>query len=466
MQLSKFNRRQLGFGIAGGVILLLLLIYGIGVLYYQGHYLPSTTVAGQSISNQSIESAKTKIQSELENKTILFSEKEQPIGTVALKDLGVTSHFDEQLTQLMAEQNATDWPLALLKLKRSELQVTPETVRFDEAIIKDLIYSLGVNNEERTPAEDAYILDDDNVFSIIPEVYGNQINNESMTQTLFSALNHNQLEVDLKDAYIQPQIKKEDPTLNDNLKKIALMESSQITLTFDGNEVTIPKENISSWIYIDEEGAPQVDRALVEDYVRELNYQYAGLFQPRQFMSTYQGEVTIQPGTYGWYIDRHTEPDNIIADIHEGATITREPVIGGDGYGMGDSVGNSYVEVDILNQTMFIYLDGVLVLQTPVVTGKTGTNTIPGAYRVWNMESPSVLRGYNPHTDVDYEQPVQYWIAFDDQAQGIHDASWQETFGGQAYLNSGSLGCVNTPPSVMGQVFELVYYGMPVIIFY
>ena len=81
------------------------------------------------------------------------------------------------------------------------------------------------------------------------------------------------------------------------------------------------------------------------------------------------------------------------------------------------------------------------------------------------MESPSVLRGYNPHTDVDYEQPVQYWIAFDDQAQGIHDANWQGTFGGQAYLNSGSLGCVNTPPSVMGQVFELVYYGMPVIIF-
>ena len=195
MQLSKFNRRQLGFGIAGGVILLLLLIYGIGVLYYQGHYLPSTTVAGQSISNQSIESAKTKIQSELENKTILFSEKEQPIGTVALKDLGVTSHFDEQLTQLMAEQNATDWPLALLKLKRSELQITPETVRFDEAIITDLIYSLGVNNEERTPAEDAYILDDDNVFSIIPEVYGNQINNESMTQALFSALNQDRKSV-------------------------------------------------------------------------------------------------------------------------------------------------------------------------------------------------------------------------------------------------------------------------------
>lgn len=465
MQLSKFSRKQLGFGIAGGIIFLLLIIYGIGVLFYQGHYLPSTTVAGQSISNQTIESATNKIQSGLENRAILFNENEQTIGTVALKDLGVTSNLGDKLTQLMKEQKAVDWPLALLRIKRSEVAVTPENVQFDEGIINDLIPSLGVINEERTPSEDAYILDDDNVFSIIPEVYGNQINIDSMTQTLLSALNNNQPKVDLKDAYVQPQIKKEDATLNDNFKKIDVMESSQITLTFDSNEVTITKENIASWIYIDEAGAPQVDRALVEDYIRELNYQYAGLFNTRQFMSTYQGEVTIQPGTYGWYIDRHTEPDNIIADIHEGATVTREPVIGGQGYGMGDSVGNSYVEVDILNQTMFIYLDGVLVLQTPVVTGKTGTNTVPGAYQVWNMETPSVLHGYNPHTNVEYDQPVQYWIAFDDQAQGIHDANWQSTFGGQVYLNSGSLGCINTPPSVMGQVYDLVYYGMPVIVF-
>ena len=108
MQLSKFNRKQLGFGIAGGVILLLLLIYGIGVLYYQGHYLPSTTVAGQSISNQSIESAKTKIQSELENKTILFSENEQVIGT-KIEALKIqSSEIKEYLSSIRNDKDNAD----------------------------------------------------------------------------------------------------------------------------------------------------------------------------------------------------------------------------------------------------------------------------------------------------------------------------------------------------------------------
>ena len=123
------------------------------------------------------------------------------------------------------------------------------------------------------------------------------------------------------------------------------------------------------------------------------------------------------------------------------------------------------MEVDIVNQMMTIYIDGEIALQTAIVTGTPGTNTVPGAYQVWNMEEDSTLVGYNPRTEQDYEQPVDYWIAFDDNAQGIHDASWQPYFGGDAYLQRGSLGCINTPPGVMPEVFNLVYYGMPVIIF-
>ena len=114
---------------------------------------------------------------------------------------------------------------------------------------------------------------------------------------------------------------------------------------------------------------------------------------------------------------------------------------------------------------MLIYQEGKLVLQTPIVSGKIGTETIPGAYQVWNMEQDTNLKGYNPHTQRDYVQPVKYWIAFDNQAQGIHDAIWQSTFGGSAYQQSGSLGCVNTPLDVMSQVYEIVDYGWPVIVF-
>ncbi len=131
---------------------------------------------------------------------------------------------------------------------------------------------------------------------------------------------------------------------------------------------------------------------------------------------------------------------------------------------MNGSIGDTYVEVDLTHQMMLIYIDGELVLDTPIVSGKIGANTIPGAYQVWEKLENTDLTGYDPTRNRNYVQPVDYWIAFDDQLQGIHDANWQPYFGGDAYLTGGSLGCINTPPSVMSTVYDLVSVGMPVLV--
>lgn len=463
--LEKLSKEMKIAVIVMSTLLVLGIIYGGGVIYFQNRFLPNTTFAGIAVSNQDIEQASQTITTKLDEGQLAFSENENEIGYVNIKELGLNITVAPQLQKVMEEQNPYAWLGALIGLPRTQIPVNDDTLGFNMDLLDMLIPNLGVKNDQRTPTTDAEIRQQGDHYAIVPEVYGNQINPESLKNAIISTLNSGQSAIDLKNAYVQPKVTTETEALNQSYDKIAHMESSEITLTFDGNEILIPKATISSWIFINENGEPDVDYDAVENYVRDLNNQYAGLFQQRKFNSTYQGEVIVEPGTYGWYIDRFVETDAIIADVKAGAKVSREPSIGGSGYGMGDSVGGSYVEVDILNQMMVIYHDGEAVLTTPVVTGLPGTNTVPGAYQVWNMETPSVLVGYNPNTGKDYEQPVEYWIAFDDQAQGLHDASWQSSFGGSAYLYSGSLGCVNIPPSVMPQVFELVYYGMPVIIF-
>src|SRR5699024_12863223 len=76
------------------------------------------------------------------------------------------------------------------------------------------------------------------------------------------------------------------------------------------------------------------------------------------------------------------------------------------------------------------------------------------------------LVGYNPFSKVDYSVPVNYWIRFDDKAQGIHDASWQGSFGGNVYQSNWSLGCINTPIAAVEVIYNNVDYGTPVIVFY
>ncbi|HJG48882.1 MAG TPA: L,D-transpeptidase, partial [Facklamia tabacinasalis] len=82
------------------------------------------------------------------------------------------------------------------------------------------------------------------------------------------------------------------------------------------------------------------------------------------------------------------------------------------------------------------------------------------------MLTDTNLVGYNPFSKVEYSTPVNYWIRFDDKAQGIHDASWQGSFGGNVYQLSGSLGCINTPLGAVEVIYNNVDYGTPVMVFY
>lgn len=151
------------------------------------------------------------------------------------------------------------------------------------------------------------------------------------------------------------------------------------------------------------------------------------------------------------------EVNSLVADIRTKTNLQdREPKHEGSGYGV--DIGKTYVEVDLTNQHMWFYKDGVVALETDVVTGKPTTPTPPGAFYIWNREPNAILRG------VDYETPVKYWMPIDWDGVGIHDSNWQSAYG-NLYLTVGSHGCINTPPGVMEKLFAIAPVGTPVLVF-
>jgi lipoprotein-anchoring transpeptidase ErfK/SrfK len=49
--------------------------------------------------------------------------------------------------------------------------------------------------------------------------------------------------------------------------------------------------------------------------------------------------------------------------------------------------------------------------------------------------------------------------------QGLHDAPWRGEFGGSIYVENGSHGCVNLPPSVARTIYENIEVGTAIIIY-
>ena len=139
-----------------------------------------------------------------------------------------------------------------------------------------------------------------------------------------------------------------------------------------------------------------------------------------------------------------------------------------EGYGLpkqrnssqGD-IGDTYVEVSIDEQHMWYYQDGKLMLDTDVTTGMDveSRRTPTGVYFIWKRESPSRLSGSYGSSN------VTYWMAFSWDGCGIHDASWRSQFGGDIWKTNGSHGCVNTPIDKCKELYNMIEYDTPVVVY-
>ena len=64
-----------------------------------------------------------------------------------------------------------------------------------------------------------------------------------------------------------------------------------------------------------------------------------------------------------------------------------------------------------------------------------------------------------------YDTTVTYWMPFV-YGQGLHDASWQTSFGGDTYKTKGSHGCINLPPDQAKIIYETIDKGYPILLYW
>ena len=119
--------------------------------------------------------------------------------------------------------------------------------------------------------------------------------------------------------------------------------------------------------------------------------------------------------------------------------------------------GQTYVDVDIANQTLTYFVNGAVALYTPCVTGKLGRSTPRGLFQINSMVPGKYLNGPTWHVWVD--RGMRFCGGC-----GIHDATWRKSFGGNIYQTNGSHGCVNIPHDQALALYNMVGVGTPVYV--
>lgn len=119
-----------------------------------------------------------------------------------------------------------------------------------------------------------------------------------------------------------------------------------------------------------------------------------------------------------------------------------------------------FVYISISDQMAYFYRNGLLITQGPCVTGNASKHydTTVGFHQIVFMDTNRTLHGSYG------EAFVKYWMRFTKGGQGLHDAGWRKSFGGDIYKTNGSHGCVNLQRDVAKTIYSYAYVGLPVIV--
>ena len=460
---KKKNAKKLVLGVLVAYVAIMALGY-MGVSYYfSSHFLKGTTISGIDCSNKTAMQVKKKIQKQLGQYKLRITESDGKTETIQGSAIDLTYVDDGKIDELLSSQDRWKWITAFSAKKTYELAVT---TTYDEKKLTGVLDDMSCFQQENIVApEDAYLEEQDGEYVIVPEVEGNTLDRTKVESAVKDAIENGKTEINLEElgCYEKPSVLQDDAGLIAERDAKNQLLKVDIIYDFGDRSETLDGSVVKDWLIQDSDGNWTVDESKAAAYVQQLAYKYDTFGLTHEFTTHAGNKITLKGGDYGWVIKKSETTAALVEYIKEGKTGTVEPVYLYEGKSRDtNDIGGTYVEISIQDQEMWCYKDGVVVVDTPVVTGNVSKGYDTPAGGVWAIDAKkhdAVLKGEG------YTQPVTYWMPFNGNV-GIHDAdTWRSQYGGEIYKTSGSHGCVNTPTANAEKIFHTVEIGTPVIVY-
>lgn len=459
---GKYNKTtKTILGVLIGCAALLVIAYGIGVLYYSGHFLSGTEINGVDCSGKTVAQAEKSIESQIASYQLVLKEREDKSETISASQINMQYISDGGVQELKDQQNPFLWFLSFVRHQNYTMSAN---ISYDEEALSTAVGSLECFKDENVvQPTDAHLEVQDGQYVIVEETQGNALDKDKVTEAVKKAIDGGETLLDLDQAgcYIEPSVLSTDENLAKQRDEGNKLLTVTVTIDFSDRQEVINGDVMKDWLTTDEEGNVDLDQAKVREYVQQLQYKYDTFGSSREFKTSSGQTITVSGGDYGWLIAPNDTTAKIIEAIKSGQSQTIEPEYTYTGYCRDtNDIGNTYVEISLDQQHMWFYKDGQLIVSTDVVTGchNKGWDTHTGVYAIMYKERDATLVGEG------YNSAVSYWMPFYANV-GIHDASWRSSFGGSIYINNGSHGCVNTPTDNAAAIYNNIEKGVPVVVY-
>ena len=453
-----------------GIITVSLMATYVGLaVYYRNAFTYGTWINGIYCTGKSIQEVNGELTKDFTYEGVTVTDMDGNSYLISAEEIAYRFDFGQALEIYQKKQNPWMWTESLIGGHQVELV---PVVSYDQDALEACFAALPFCQGEKK--------DEDRRVEIVRTTQGYTLVNErtdvlsleKAKDAVFAAVEESVDEVFLVEAgcYHDLELTAQMQETLDIWEKLARFQQCGIVYQMGEDEVPVDASVVCDWIatddngrfLFDEWGELQLRENAIEDFVEELAAEYDTVGASRQFLSTRGDVVTVEGGLYGNKIDREAETAYLTQAFYDKKNEVHRPAYIQEAWKQGkEDIGSTYIEVDMGEQKMYYYLDGVLKLETPIVTGNTSRRmgTPSGVNFVYLKQKNRILRGPGYASHVDFWMPVKGNI-------GIHDAAWRGNFGGAIYQTNGSHGCINTPRSAMEQLYDMAEVGTPVVMFY
>lgn len=450
-------------------IVLFLLAAGVAAgymkigLHYKDHFFEKTTINGIEVSSMTLAKAEQLIAKQAEEYSLTVQTRDGGTEQILGNEIGYHYVSDGSVQALLEGQNYLAW---LEKWFASPDSYTVETVAaYDTEKLKQRISTMQCMNPETIiPPQDAKLeQQEDGHYLVKDEVQGTQLNADTVLTKMEEAVQTGNTVLNLGDAgcYVAPAVTADKGKLQAEAAIRNQYADMKITCYMGGDVTEVLDQKVfGDWYTLDENLQVSFDKEQVKNWVAGFAARYDTIGTMETFYTSMGETVSVEARTYGWQMNQEEETEAIYQLLLAGQSAEHSPSWYESARSRGDNdLGRTYVEIDYTNQHMWFYIDGALIVDTPVVTGNVskGTSSPEGIFCLVGKEENAVLVGE------DYKTPVEYWMPFFGGV-GIHDAdSWRTEYGGTIYQWGGSHGCINTPTRNAAIIYQNIEPGTPII---
>ena len=452
------KKKKIAISIGVAVAALIALYMGLSY-FFMNHFYFTTTINGVAVGGASIEGAKAKIEKAVDNYELHIIERDDSSHVISGEDIQMEIAWKQELESYMASQNGFAW---IVKLFAPDTYDKTLGISYNETALLSEMNALPCMQEDRQiKPVNACATYEDGVFAVKEEVLGTAIDKSKFQRSLKDCIKNIDEELYLAEegCYYEPTITSDNEKLETAVTQLNKALDTVITYEIGKNKEVLDASVFADWLYVNNALEAAVDEEALSAFVKDMGRKYNTAYSAKKLMTSYGIEVTIPNSHYGWKIDNKAEKGAIVEEIFAGEKVTRDLHYSMTAHSHeGPDYGNSYVEINLTAQHLFMYVDGELIVETDFVSGNLANNwnTPTGAFSLTYKQKDAVLRGEN------YVTPVTFWMPYFGNV-GMHDATWRSEFGGSIYKTDGSHGCVNLPWSKAKIIYENIEQGFPVL---